>query len=329
MEPINNLETALLSIYNASYGGNYELAGEINHKDILAEQGWITYARCRKDPKSTHNASSCRIVLTRMTETGINEAKGLVQDKYEEVVEFLNNLETLPPRVEALYRYLMKKWLNASKKRASFDWTLRRDHARYYLNLSLPGTVVETISTLKDTLVEKGLASYGSLSHKTSGPSEPTLVTCPEIYQLFMRGRGWKEPYARGVQPSELDEYLQYLLNGLCLVKARYHLMFFFPANRNSISPSTVDWLYEEYGVYRDSLMSFLEELEDSDYIHILNEEQRQDEYVLASGNPLIRFAHVTQDIDTIEKQVKEKVLKWFDTGEESFQRFGFTRTNH
>jgi hypothetical protein len=328
MRPINNLEAALLSVFNAGHGGKYELAGEIQLREELVEQGWITCTMCKKDPKSTHNASSCRIIITRMTKTGVNKAQKLAQKKYAIAFEFLRNLEVYPPRVEQLFRYLLKKWINACKNRANFDWTLRRDHARYLQTLPLPETVVETISVLKNTLVEKGLASHASLSHNTQRPFRSTLVTCPELMQVFMRGNRGKEPIARGVQHSEFDEYLQYHLNGLCLVKARDHLMFYFHANRYSISPHTLDWLTDEYGVGRDSLMRYLEELEASDYIRIMSKEQRQKEYVLATGNPMNSFSHVNQDVKAIEKQIKNKIAHWFETGEEPFQRFEFTRSN-
>jgi len=321
-----DVDSALLSVYNASFGGKYELAGEISDKEELAEQEWITYAKCKNDPNSTHNASSCRITLSRMTKTGIIKAQELVDGKYSVAFEFLNNLESLPPKVEQLYRYLMKKWLSACTKRDDYNWDLKLNRARYGRSFPLPNTVIETITSLNERLIENGLASYASLHHNTSGPSDPTLMTCPEIKQMFMQGRGWKEPYTRGVQHTELNEYLQYLLNGYNLINARYHLLFFFGANRYSVRPSILDYLHEEYGVDRDSLMGYLEELEDSNYIHILTEEEREEEYVLATGRPFTFFSHVNQDIDLIKKQVKEKVIKWFETGEEPFQRFAFTR---
>ena len=325
MVPSNNLDVTLLSVYNASHGGEYDLAGEIQYREALSQEGWITYSECRKDPQSRHKASSCRVILTRMTDSGITYGKELVKNKEEDAVDFLNHLESFPPRIGTLYRYLVKKWLKSIPNREKYGWEIKRSSTvSPKLELPLPYIVKETISNLNTLLVERGLSSYASLSHKTSGPSEPTLVTCPTIEQVLYYGRGWKAPYATGTQYAELDEYLRFLFDGLCLAQAKDHLFFTVRANRNRIDEGTIEWIHREYGAPRDTLVRFLKELEDSDTIHIMDDETRQKECVYAKVSRPYYFRDLTDDIKRIEDELKETVQRWFETGEEKFQRFNF-----
>jgi hypothetical protein len=321
-------QNSLLSFYNASFGGRYELAGKIKDLEILTREGWVSCAECRKDPLSTHGASSCRIILTRMTKKGISEAKQKADDKVEVIVDFLNSLESHPPRTINIYRFLMKKWLKAIKNREEFDWKLKNRNAKFWRIVKLPDVVTNLISDLNSNLVSKGLATYASLHHNTSGPSSQTLVTCPEICEMLFRGVGWKTPGARGVQHVDLDEYLKYLLNGFNMVYAMDHMMGFFAANHYRINEWVIKWLSSEYGVSEGSLLYFLEDLADSKYITILSEEERQKENDIARGNPYDYFSSTMRDKDIIEDEVSKKIAKWIETGEETFQRFEFKKSH-
>jgi hypothetical protein len=319
-------DEALVSFYNSSYGGRYELAGDVLGRDILAEEGWVTYSQCRRDPLSTHGASSCKVILNRITDAGIAEAKVLIKEKEEDAVAFLNSLEELPPRVKDFYRYLVKKWLIACENRMLYRWELRNEDSKRFIRFTLPSSVQETVNQLNETLVKNNLASYGSLSHLTRGPSRTTLVTCPELSQIFFEGRGWREPYAKGVKHVELDEYLRYLLNGISLARAKYHLLEFFSSNRNGLGESTFRWLSSEYGVSVGSLMKFLDHLVDSDYVRKLSDEEKERERVFVRGDPIRYYWGVRDSLNEYELEVNENVEKWFETGETVFQRFDFKK---
>lgn len=300
----------LFSCYNASFGGKYELAGQISHLDELVQHGFVKGVQCRKDPLSTHGAKTCRVLLVRMTEKGVSEAHQIAGDKLKLVRVFLKSLDALPPRTQNLYRYLLKKWLRACENRANFAWDVRNQSTV----LPLPQVVRQSISETNEDLVEMGLAAYASLHHNTSGPSDRTLVTCPEIHDYLL------SPSA-AIRRVTLDEYVVYLLNSLSLVNAKYRLLHIFSANGEILRP-WLESLSQECGVYVEALWSWLRELEDCGYCKL----QSPEEDVVAYGNPWSFFWNPYDDIDRIRTEVKNNLEKWFETGEEVFERFEFRR---
>ena len=297
---------SLVAFYNASFGGKYELAGQIEHLDELIQNGFAKATQCRKDPLSTHGAKTCRAILVRMTEKGISEAHQIAGDKIKVIRVFLKSLDSLPPRINNLYKYLLKKWLKACENRANFTWDLRNKSTV----LPLPQAVRQSISETNEDLVEMGLAAYASLHHNTSGPSNQTLVTCPEILDYFL------SPSA-AVRSVTLDEYLRYLLNGLSLVNAKYRLLLIFSANGKILRP-WLGHLSQECGVHVETLLSWLKELKVCG--HGMTESPEED--VVAYGDPWTFFLNPREDIRRIETEVKNNVEKWFETEEEVFQRF-------
>ena len=333
MEGSKDIEKALLSCYNASYGGRYELAGRIENLGALDQLGFVSFAECRKDPLSDHGALSCRVILIRMTKKGISEAQKIVKEKVKQTGHFLESLDSLPPRVKELYRLLLKRWLGACEHRSEFDWTVRNLNANSFrIFLPIPEEIKESISRLNAKLVENGLAAYAALHHNTKGPSIPTLVTCPEIKEYLLNGPGLLyEGLAIGVKTTKLDEYLSYLLDGLSQIYARNHLLFLFHANRYEISDSLLRWVSMEYGISIDSLLSWLEELEGCGYISKFNKEAMtlhpglpSEEYIVARGDPWMRFLNPDGDLHRIADEIKRSIEKWFQTGEEKFHRFEF-----
>ena len=329
-----DMRRILFSCYNASFGGKYELPGQIRHIDELIQHDFVKAAQCRKDPLSTHGAKTCRVLLVRMTDKGISEAQQIVEDKLEVVGIFLKSVDSLPSRIRDLYRYLLKNWLRACENRENFAWHVRNQSTF----LPLPQGVRESISKANEDLVEKGLAAYASLQHNTLGPSEPTLVTCHEIRDWLLNGTGWLPEHARarGVRTAVLDEYLGYLLNGLGLVRAKDLLLHFFYANSGKVRCAGLRYLSQHYGVSLEVLWSWLEELEGCEYITQLNQDTKNlvltgewrypEEDIVAYGNPVYFFENPFEDVRRIESEVKNNVEKWFETGEEVFQRFEFKR---
>lgn len=334
----DNIRKALFSCYNASFGGKYELAGRVEHIDELLQQGFVKAAKCRNDPLSTHGAKSCRVLLVRMTEKGVSEASQVAEGKLEAVGRFLKSLDLLPPRVKGLMRYLIKQWLRACENRMEFAWGVI--WSRGYRILVLPQRVRESVLQMRDALIEQGLAAYGALHHKTSGPSDLTLVTCPEIHGWLLNGTGWlldPDTRASGVRTVVLDEYLRYLLDGLSLVHAKALMLHFFSTVHSGKLPTaSLRYLSQEYGVSVESLWSWLEELEGCGDITELNQGAKNavltkqawspEHDVVAYGDPWHSFADPFGDARRIEDEVKSKIEKWFENGEELFQRFELRR---
>lgn len=337
LTPVNALQEQLLSFYNGSYGGKYELAGRIENIEKLVQKGFVTVSRCKDDPLSTHGAKTCRIPLARMTEIGISEAQEIVEDKLVQTGVNLNSLESLPSRIRDLYKFLLKQWLRSCENRMDFDWRMVKNWSARSSSFMLPDEISDIVSGLTDDLVDKDLAAYASLHHNTSGPSSPTLVTCPEIGRWMLDGTGWlydESARARGVKTAVLDEYLKYLLNGMSLFRAKDHLLFLFNANHNKIMNHVFRWLSNDYGVPMEALLDWLEELEGCGYISKLNrnalnvEHKREmyssEENVLAVGDPWRSFSNPYEDSSRVEEEVKRNIENWFSSGEEKFTRFRF-----
>ena len=336
MATTTNIGEALFSCYNASFGGKYELAGQITHLDALVNQGLAGVAECRKDPLSTHGAKTCRVLLIRMTEKGICKAHEIAEQKLEITGHFLKSLDSIPVRIKDLCRFLLKQWLKACENRESFTWEIRNQS----VFLPLPQAVRETISKMNNDLVMNGLAAYASLHHNTAGPSSPTLVTCPEIQGWLLKGTGWLPEHARalGVRTAVLGEYLSYLLKGISLIQAKGLALHFFTAHNGKLPSASLRYLAKEYGVSAEVLWSWLEELESCGYVGQLNPKakdyvltgqvQSPEEDIVTYGGPWHYFKNPFDDVRRIENEVKSKVEKWFETGEESFQRFELRRAD-
>jgi hypothetical protein len=270
-----------------------------------------------------------------MTGKGISEAQKITGDKMEAVRHFLKSLDSLSPRIKNLHRYLLKQWLKACENKANFAWDVRNQSTI----LPLPQGIIESISKLRDDLVERGLAVYASLHHNTSGPSSQMLVTSPEIRDwLNGTGRSWlpEHALAPGVRTAVLDEYLSYLLNGLSLVHAKRSMLHSFTAHNSKLPTASLRWLSQEYGVPVESLWSWLEELESCGDFVRLNQGAKNavltgevlslEDDIAAYGSPWDSFADHFSDDVRIENEVKNKVEKWFETGEEVFQHFELRR---
>ena len=267
-----------------------------------------------------------------MREKGVSEASQIAKGKLEAVGRFLKSLNHLAPRVKGLMRYLIKQWLRACENRMEFTWDVI--WSRGYRFWVLPQKVRESVLQMRDTFAEQGLATYGALHHKTSGPSDQTLVTCPEIHDWLLNGTGWlPEPSrASGVRKAVLDEYLRCLLDGLSLVRAKSLMLHFFTAHSSKLPTGCLRYLSQKYGVSVESLWSWLEELEGCGVITELNQGAKNavltrqwhspEDDVVAYGDPWSSFASPFGDVERIEGEVKSRVEKWFETGEEVFQRF-------
>jgi len=296
----------LIACYNASFGGKYELTGQIDNLDELIQNGFVKATQCRKDPLSTHGAKTCRVILVRMTKKGISEAHQIAGDRLKVIRIFLKSLDSLPPRIKSPYKFLLKKWLKACENRRNFTWDVRKGSTF----LPLPQVVKQSITETNEDLVEMGLAACASLHHNTSGPSDQTLVTCPEILDYFL------SPSA-AVRNVTLDEYLRYLLNGLSLVKAQYRLLHILSDNRKILRP-WLEHLSQEEGIYAETLLSWVKEIEDCGYCKA----ESTEEDVVAYGDPWNFFLNPREDIRRIQTEVKNDLERWFETGEEAFQRF-------
>lgn len=164
-------------------------------------------------------------------------------------------------------------------------------------------------------MVEKEFAAYGSLSHKTSGASSPALMTCPEIQKLFL------DHYS--LEQAKLDEYLQYMTDGLRLFHARSHLLFCLQSRQNA-APGP--WLLSTFGISEDVAWKWLRDLESRGLIRI--EESKREfgrEYEVHSRYVSLYLKgdlSLLQLMEKINDEVRDKLEKWFATGEEEFQRF-------
>ena len=316
----DNMREALLSCYNASYGGKYELAGRIENLEKLAQSCFISFSSARARVILLRMPEKARNSRARMTEKGVSEAQKIVDEKREAVGYFLKSLDSLPSKIRDLYRFLLKQWLRACENKADFDWRFVRNwSAEPSVGLLLPEGVRETISRLTASLVEKGLAAYASLH---DGPSN-ALMTCPEIRQWLLDGLF----DVRGVRREVLDEYLKYLINGLRLSRAIHHLLFLLSRDAR-ITISTLRWQSHKFGVPMESFFSWLEELEGCGYISELNKtalnvprSRLNEEYVVARGDPWLCFLNPREDESIFENEVKRNMEKWFAKGEETFIR--------
>lgn len=325
----NDLEKILVSIYNASYGGKYELAGRIDNMEMLTQSGYVTYSKCNDDPLSSHGAKSCRVLLVRMTEKGSTEAKKLIDKKMLQTGKFLKSLEEYPTRITDMYRFILKKWLIACENRSNFHWIINTPL------IYLPDEARETVTKLSSDLVDKDMAAYATINHTTSGPSDSTLMTCPEISQWLFDGAHWLPgtgERAKGVRTAVLDEYLKYLRNGHRLYNAKDQLLFKFDA-RKQIDVSTLRYVAHHGRVPAESLMDWLEELASCGYIRNFNRYAKatysRDGYspdadIIAFGDPMHHIYSPRDDSQHYQSERKKNIERWFVSGEETFLHFKF-----
>ena len=153
MTQINDIEKILVSLYNASYGGKYALAGRMDNMEMLAQSGYVTYSRCKDDSFSSHGAKSCRVLLVRMTEKGSAEAKKLIDNKMLQTGNVLKSLESYPSRISNMYRFILKKWLIACENGSNFHWIINTPL------IYLPDEAIETITKITADLVDKDMAA--------------------------------------------------------------------------------------------------------------------------------------------------------------------------
>jgi hypothetical protein len=268
-----------------------------------------------------------------MTEKGIGEASKIAKLREKEAVSsFDDYLKSLPPKVEGLCRYLLKTWLIACEDRVEFNWNIgyQRIQGKWgyvvpELNALLPPTVIQSVSKTKETLVEKGLAANASIHHITSGPSEQTLVTCPEIHDSLLNRN------AGALRRATLDEYLSYMLNGLRLFHSKDWLLHLLNTNQANFF-NFAEWVNEH------GLWPWLRKLESCGYVQIrlrATEETTEAHACgpgknLSTSNLEVYPLYFTLDPreaiwrlrDRINEEVRTKLEKWFETGEEVFQRF-------
>jgi len=325
----NDLEKILVSIYNSSYGGKYELAGRIDNMELLTQSGYVTYSKCKDDPLSAHGAKSCRVLLVRMTEKGSTEAKKLIDKKMHQTGNVLKSLEAYPSRIRNMYRLILKKWLIACETGRNFHWIINTPL------IYLPDEARETITKLTSDLVDKDMAANATINHTTSGPSDSTLMTCPEISQWLFDGVHWlpgTAERAKGVRTAVLDEYLKYLRNGHRLYRAKDQLLFKLNA-RKKIDVSTLRYVARSGGVPAESLIDWLEELASCGYIRKFNRyakiTPRQDGYspdadIIAFGEPKYHIYSPRDDRQHYQSEEKKNIERWFVSGEETFLHFKF-----
>jgi len=182
----NKIREELWRFYVGSYGGKYELAGRIEGIETLVQEGYLSSSRCNKDPLSNHGAKTCRVILTRLTDKGVSEAKSNIEYQLKSTDQFLEALNSHPQKIRDVYRVLLKKWLEACESGSSYNWIVRNRKADRGIYLPLPETVKEAISKLTSLLVENGLAAKAPIHHTTGGPSDPVLMTCPEIQNRIL-----------------------------------------------------------------------------------------------------------------------------------------------
>lgn len=328
----NGFEKALLSFYNASYGGKYGLVGSIENLEELVQKGYVQVAKCCNDPLSTHGAKTCRVLIARLTKEGISNGAEAVLNQMNgfrgsgiwdnPAVKFIYSLKALPPKVQRLYRFLFKNWLQACEKGQVFTW-------ENSLSLPFPAEVKQLITETNQKLVEDGLAARAYLGHITSGPSDPSLMTCPEIHDFLL------EREAGELKTTTIDEYLNYMLNGLKVYEAKDMLLHCLNTRQYSYTSP------EGYpdGIIKEELWSWLRKLEEGGYVsictkgteHGLNGDTnksremhstRANLEVIARYSRLNPKTEVFDPVRQIREEVKLKLQKWFETGEEQFQRF-------
>ncbi len=301
---------ALLAFYNASFGGKYELASYSQNLEELVQNGYVQVVKCCNDPQSTHKTRSCKILLSRITEKGTTKAKQMISDRFgtwhaedqDVILTFFKSINELPPKVAGLCKFLLKNWLETCGNRKEFSWHFFGGHQVF----PFPHTVFQDIEKMKGALVDHGLAAYASLDHNTSGPSQTTLTTCPEIRDLLLN--------RLDVKKAILDEYLSYMLNGMCLYCAKDWLLHLLNTRQDN-------FVYSE-AKSQDGLLKWLKKLENCGYIEILPQTgSAMDEPKVRSRFYRLHRRDSSQ-IEEIQEQVKEKLEKWFATGEEAFQRF-------
>lgn len=314
----------LRRLYVASYGGKYELAGKIEGIETLVQEGYLSSSRCNKDPLSNHGAKTCRITLTRLTDKGVSEAKSYIEYQFRSTDKFLEALNSHPQKIRDVYRVLLKQWLEACESGSPYNWIVRNRKADRGIYLRLPETVKEAISKLTSLLVEKGLAAKAPIHHTTGGPSDPVLMTCPEIKDWILLPR-------ENVKSAVLDEYLKYLLDGLSMAMAKDHLLFRFNSDADKITADRLRHVSWRFGVPQNLLLDWLEELENRGYISRFNrnaikvmpshERFYGDDFV-AVGNPWNYHPNPRDDIEKIEAEVKNNLVEWFENGVEKFMHF-------
>lgn len=218
---------------------------------------------------------------------------------------------------------MVKNWLLAAKSRTAFEWDLRI--SVYTMNASiLPGYVKDLITLIPIRLEERCLATKNYSSHITNGPVNPVLLTCPEIWDNLMSR-------STGVGTEILDEYLEFLINGLSIAAAKLRLVDLANRNYKRIDYSLLSFVAKENNVPIDSLWRWIQELESCDFLRIDGNEMER--LLQGSGfstyDPIIaRAVHtmpwsdVGDVIRDFFKDAKENMSKWFDSGEENFQRF-------
>lgn len=111
-----NQQKELLAFYNASFGGNYELANYGGNLEGLLQNGYVSVTKCSKDPLSTHESISCKVPLARLTKAGIVEAQRIINEQYlsskgtkrEDIAAFIKSVRELPPRVSELYQFFFE-----------------------------------------------------------------------------------------------------------------------------------------------------------------------------------------------------------------------------
>lgn len=305
-----DVEKALLSFYNASFGGKYELASYTQNLDALVQNGYVQVAKCCNDPLATHKSKSCKVPLARITEQGITQASKIVNhcfaawhtDNEDVILVFLKSIKELPPRVAGLYRFLLKTWLDACENRKEFSWNFAAGVRLF----PLPTAVTQSIERMNEALVKEGLAAYASLDHKTSGSSQPTLMTCPEIRDLLLNDLNLKK--------AILDEYLNYMFNGMHLFHAKDWLLHLLSTRQNACPEGGM--------IGEEALWSWLRKLESCGYVKILPRTGASTENIEVRSKYYRLYMKESLSIEKISEDVKAKLDNWFATGEEAFQRF-------
>ena len=330
MTHTDEMREKLCWFYTASYGGTHELAGSIDSVEKLAENGYVSSSRCNTDPLSSHRAKTCRIILTRMTEKGISEAKTIINNRLKHATHFFESLNSHPEKIRDVYKVLLRQWLEACEVGTTFNWSMRNRKAHQGGYLPFPDNVKETISSLTSLLVEKGLAVQAPIDHNTSGPLDAVLMTCPEVQnRILIRNER--------VDVAVFDEYLKYLLDGLSMIRAKFRLLHFFSINGKKVENHRLRWISQKFGVSIESLLDWLKELEGCGYLSTFNENSidfsrshevySSEDILVATGDPWRFFYSPRSDITKIENNVKTNLEKWFENGVETFTRFEYRKS--
>ncbi len=270
-----------------------------------------------------------------MTEKGISVSKKIAESKAEAVGIFLKSLESLQPRVSSVCKLELKECLQTSEQ---FVYTsmvspaigikglLSSTELSYYL----PEKVKDSIAKLHDALFESNLSA-----------SRTGIATCPEIRSLLLDGTDWvRDEHARahGLKTVRVDEYLNFLINGIRLVNVKALMLQCFYCNRGELFASEVKEYSRKFGVPVNLVLEWLMDLKNCAFIDELDKNAMEPfsigdarsfrtKVVARGAHTRECFESPFEDLPRLKLEVRNRIENWFETGEEVFQRFEFKRS--